>query len=186
MRVIRLDNVAAFARCVRPMLVEREAENCFLLGRISELSAAADGEGQRLQRLPFMWAVEAPDGGVVAAAMMSTPDVSARAHPLVVTRSPADAVAALVHHFRQSTLDLPGVSAPAETADAFADAWCAATGLRRTESLALGLYRLTRVVPPRPTPGSFRPAAAADAAFLVSWADAFFRAVGEPESREFC
>ena len=169
------------------MLVEREAENCFLLGRISELSAAADRPAVRRQREPLTWAVEAASGSVVAAAMMSRRDESSRAHPLVVTAAPADAVEALVHHLRQAGVEAPGVSAPDATATAFADAWCAATGQGRRLFHVLGLHRLTRVAPPsRATSGSFRAARDPDAAQLVAWADAFFREVDEPETPKFC
>ena len=43
MRVIAFDKLEAFAGRVTPLLLEREAENCFLLGRIAELSRRAGG-----------------------------------------------------------------------------------------------------------------------------------------------
>lgn len=91
-----------------------------------------------------------------------------------------------MHHFTKNSFELPGVSAPAATADAFADAWRSATGRGRTLFHALGLYRLTRVLPPPRIAGSFRAAGPADAALVVPWAAAFFREVGEPETRKFC
>ena len=187
MRIVCHDAVAAFARHAGHMLAGREAENCFLLGSISELSAGADRPEAPRQREPLMWAIQSADGAVAAAAMMSRPDASSRAHPLVVTAAPQEAVSALVRHLRQAGTAVPGVSGPAPTADAFADAWCGPTGQERKLSHALGLHRLTRVVPPpRATAVVLRPAAKADAELLVAWADAFFREVGEPETPEFC
>jgi GNAT superfamily N-acetyltransferase len=181
MRVVQFDNVAAFGARVTPFLIEREAENCFTLGRLSELSGVAGHEPP-----PLMWIVEAGDGRAVAAATMSSRRESARQHPVVVTRTSPAAVDALVDHLFRTGVHPPGVTAPDPTAGEFTTAWCARTGRGQRLVHALGLYHLTRVRPPRPVGGNFRPAAEHDAPRLVEWAEDFYRELQFPESRPHC
>src|SRR5215207_7131983 len=163
MRVIAFDNLEAFAERVTPLLLEREAENCFLLGRIAELSRHTGGRPSTQDGPHQTWAVEAADGRVVVAAMTGSRAGSVRAPPLVVSRATPEVVAALVPYFLSRHGDLAGVSAPDPTADWFADAWCAANGKRQRLMHGLGLFQLRRVVPPRAPGGTFRPATADDA-----------------------
>ena len=183
MRIIRFDDLPTFARQVTPLLTDREAENCFLLGRIGDLS---DADADATEPPPLMWAAESPDGRIVAGAMMSPRRASARQHPVVLTRASADAVRAMVAFFQEHHVDPPGISAPVPTVDDFAEAWCQRAGCGRRLVHGLGLYRLTRVIPPPPPGGTFRAASAGDATLLAAWADAFFRVVVEPETAEFC
>ena len=186
MRVIAFDDLTTFADRVRPMLLEREAENCFLLGRMHELSRASDPTRPHSDSPPLMWAVLSSDGRCVSAAMTSTHAGSVRSPPLVVTRAPPGAVAALVAHFTDAHSELTGVSAPVPTVAQFAESWCAASGRGQRLVHGLGLFQLTRVVNPRQPGGKFRAAHEGDADVIERWADAFFRDVGEPESRGFC
>ena len=187
MHVHRFENLAAFAAHVTPMLLEREVENAWLLGRFDELAPRDPTPGATAgEPSPLMWAVHDPGGRAVAAAMMSPRADSARRHPVVVSRAPPDALAALVAHLLREQPDLPGVSAPDPTVDDFAAAWCAATGRARRVVYGLGLHRLTRVALPPSPGGTFRAAREDDADWLVGWADAFFQDLGEPEGLDFC
>jgi GNAT superfamily N-acetyltransferase len=182
MHVVAFENVGTFAERVTPLLLQREAENCFTLGRLWELAGAGDEKP-----LPLMLAVESDEGQVVAAAMMSPRRQSARQHPVVATRAPPGVVELLVTYFMATGAEPPGVTAPHPTVDDFAAAWRARTGWGQRLVHALGLYHLARVLPPpRPAAGTFRPAGDNDAETLVRWADAYFREVGEPESADFC
>jgi len=182
MRVVPYDNVATFAERVTPFLLQREAENCFTLGRLSELAGAAPGAAP-----PLMWAVQSDDGQVLATATLSSGLHSTRQRPVVVTRASHAVIDALVEHCLTTGVTPPGVTAPDPTVDEFAAAWCARTGQGRRLVHALGLYHLTRVLPPaRPARGEFRPGREDDFETLVAWADAYFREIGEPESPDYC
>src|SRR2546423_11771013 len=92
MRVTLHENPVDFSAAVSPFLVEREVENCVLLGRISEALAAWPGTG-RYESVPLMLSVES-DGRVVAAGTMDLP------HSLALSSAPPDAVEAVVRDFR--------------------------------------------------------------------------------------
>ena len=123
--VFQFDNLSTFAERVTPLLMEREAENCFLLGRLCELATAREDGSDS------MWSVEADDGRVVAAALMSPRRDSIRQHPLVVTRASADAIGTLIDHLLAGTRRPARRQRAEPTADEFADAWCAGTGRGR-------------------------------------------------------
>jgi predicted GNAT family acetyltransferase len=182
MRVVRFDSVATFVERVTPVLLEREAENCFTLGRLSELAGTAADDPP-----PSMWAVESDDGQVLATATMSSGLHSGRQRPVVVTRASRAVIDALVGHFLETGVSPPGVTATDPTVGEFAAAWCARTGQGQRLVHALGLYHLTHVLPPtRQAPGTFRPARDKDSETLKRWAHEFFRELGEPESPDFC
>jgi predicted GNAT family acetyltransferase len=187
MRVVRFESLAEFSAHVTPLLLEREVENAWLLGRFDELAPKDSAPGANAaEPAPLMWAVDDSAGRALAAAMMSPRGGSARRHPVVVSRATPEALAELVSHLLRDQPDLPGVSAPDPTVDDFAAAWCAATGKTRRVVYGLGLHRLTRVVVPPAPGGTFREARDDDADWLAGWADAFFQDLGEPEGLDFC
>jgi uncharacterized protein len=76
--------------------------------------------------------------------------------------------------------DLPGVVGGVPEASEFAEAWTARTGKTARVESHQGIYALERVVPPRPAPGTSRPATADDRALLLPWLQAFsVEALGE-------
>jgi predicted GNAT family acetyltransferase len=169
MRILPFTDPATYAQRVTPLLMRREAENNFILGKISEFES-----GHALPPDTLLLSLEDDSDGdqPVAAALMMPPN------PLVVTRAPADAVEALVGHLAQAGVRPRAVSGPEPTSAAFTKAWSAATGIPHRSEFRMGLYQLTRLVPPaRPVPGSFRAAGEADVDFLVPWAEAFFREI---------
>ena len=190
MRVISFDTVADFAERVTPLLVRDEAENCLILGNISELTAPRPGhaEAEADASAVSTWAVEGPDAAPVAAAMLKPSRVGggAERHPAVISRSPPEATAALVAHFQGRGVHLPGATAPEPTITQFAAAWGDAAGVRQEVAMALRLMKLTHVRPHRPTSGAFRAAAPADSDRLVEWAGAFFEEIGHPEPSGRC
>ena len=190
MRVISFDTVTDFAQRVTPLLVRDEAENCLILGNISELTASrpAHADVEADAAAASTWAVEGPDSSPIAAAMLkpSRVDGSAQRHPAVISPSTPEATAALVAHFRDYGVHLPGATAPEPTVTGFANAWCDAAGVRQQVAMALRLMKLTHVLRHRATAGAFRAAGPSDAERLVEWAGAFFEEIGHPEPRGRC
>jgi predicted GNAT family acetyltransferase len=77
------------------------------------------------------------------------------------------------------------VFGPAQSAAAFADAWCALDPDRRiTDRSGLILYRCDASIPPAPVPGAARAARAEDALLMIPWARAFERDVGDPPAAD--
>ena len=165
MRVICFDSPAALAERVTPLLVRREAENNFLLGKISEFRDTAPPPGTLLLAVED----ERAPGGAVVAALMTPP------RPLVVTRADRRAIDALVGHLAPTDVRPVAMSGPEPTPKLFARAWSAATAVPHRGEFGLGLFQLDDLVPPpRPAPGAMRIAAEGDIAGLVPWAEAFF------------
>jgi predicted GNAT family acetyltransferase len=77
------------------------------------------------------------------------------------------------------------VTAPVESAQAFAERWCAKHDVTPERLIAERTYRLERVVPPTNVPGHVRVATLADRGLLVAWVEAFIGealAPGTPEA----
>jgi predicted GNAT family acetyltransferase len=178
MRVTLHDNPVQFSAAVTAFLVEREVENCVLLGRISEALAAWPGTG-RYASPPLMLSVES-EGRIVAAGTMDFP------HSLVLSEASADAVEAVVRRLDAAGVKPPGVTAPVPTARRFATAWCAASQCSSHLEVALRLFQLRRVDAPRAVGGAFRAAQERDTETLARWAEAFFRDVGDPRDQAYC
>ena len=169
MQVIPFTDPGAFSQRVTPLLMRREAENNFILGKIREFQ---DGQAPPPDALLLSLEEHTGDSQPVAAALMMPPN------PLVMTRAPAAAVNALVGHLSQAGVRPRAVSGPEPASATFAKGWSAATGIPHRSEFRMGLFQLTNLVPPaRPVPGSFRAAGEADVDLLVPWAEAFFREI---------
>ncbi|QFZ16876.1 GNAT family N-acetyltransferase [Saccharothrix syringae] len=110
---------------------------------------------------PALLVTASEDGDLVAAALRVPP------WPLEVSGVPpqwAEAVADAL----AGEVELPGVTGPRESAEAFVMAWAARTGCGAREVMSLRLYRLGELVPPD-VPGTARPATEADADLLTRW-----------------
>jgi len=73
---------------------------------------------------------------------------------------------------------LSGVIAPVETAREFCRQWTPRTGMRSEVAYEHRYYRLTKVVPPAPKPGSLRLFAEDEFELMVEWFSAFQREMG--------
>ncbi|WP_030456769.1 GNAT family N-acetyltransferase [Herbidospora cretacea] len=99
----------------------------------------------------------------IAGVILHTPP-----YPLLLGAVPVHTLGALARELIALDHPIPGISAPLEVAEAFAQVWWRPETFRRSERL----YRLTTLAPHR-TPGSSRTATAADRDHLVSWFRAF-------------
>lgn len=113
------------------------------------------------------------EDGEVGGAFVQTPP-----HPIVLTELPGRALPALAEALDGGAYAVPGVNAPADTAEAFAGAWRERRGggLRARVAMRERLYRLTTLAWPDPMPpGAARVAGEADRPLLTDW----YRAFGE-------
>jgi predicted GNAT family acetyltransferase len=79
----------------------------------------------------------------------------------------------LVDDVVKTARDLRGVGAEVSAAGAFAERWNARTGALVRRQMAERIFRLDRIVPPRPVSGSMRQVEPGDRALIASWLAAF-------------
>ena len=164
MQVMAVGDAATFLARGAPVLGRDPAANNLPLGIAQQL---VDRPGTYASA--HFWLAEL-DGEVVGAAMRTPP------YPLILA-DPAghgdDVVDAFVAALAPAEPSLPGVTANEPWASRFAEAWTAATGRPWRLGIGQGVYALTEVRTPPPTPGSARAASTADRDLLLSWMDAF-------------
>lgn len=170
MEVVQLADPAEFLERSGPLLLADEARHNLILGLAGTL------RDQPARYPEFVLVLVEDEGAVVAAALRTLPYRLVLARP---THSGALTVLAAALE------DLPGVVGGVPEASEFADAWTARTGgVARVESRQ-GVYKLERVLPPRPTTGASRPAVEADRELLLPWLRAFgVEALGEAATDE--
>jgi GNAT superfamily N-acetyltransferase len=95
-----------------------------------------------------------------------------------VSPSAPAVVEALVDAMAADAPDLPGVSAEAATAAAFAGRWAERTGRPAVPVEGQRIYRLGRLRPPSGVPGSLRRAGPQDRGLLVGWVAGFLDETG--------
>jgi predicted GNAT family acetyltransferase len=174
MEVRRFAEVEGFLAVAGPFLEAREAEHNLILGICSNLMVA----GPNAQAAPPYFAVVV-DGDRVVAAALQTP-------PFQLVLSEIDDAAAIpILAADLVDRDLPGALGAPEHVRAFVEARMALGGPPGHLKISERIFRLTRVTPPRPTPGQARIAVPADRALVTAWIAAFMReALGEDDPAE--
>jgi predicted GNAT family acetyltransferase len=155
--VVQLSDAAEWLERAGPLLLADEARHNLVLGLAGTLR-----DQPELYPEHHLWLVEADDA-VLAAALRTPP------YRLVLAGRDAAALALLA----AALDDLPGVVAAVPEAHVFAAAWQARSGAEIVQGHGQGIYRLERVVPPRPARGSSRPADDGDGQLLLEWLHAF-------------
>jgi GNAT superfamily N-acetyltransferase len=173
MRVERHLDVETFLDRAGAFLGDREAEHNLILGISSSIRAGLH------EAPPYMAAVLA--GDQVVAAAIRTP-------PWRLVLSEIDDPAAIELLVEDLAGDappggpLPGVMGPVGHATAFAAGWSDRTGVGHVLAMSERIFRLGRVVAPRPVSGRACAATPDDRRTLVDWQTAFeLEALGEPE-----
>jgi GNAT superfamily N-acetyltransferase len=177
MDVTRHENAVALLEAAGEYLVAREAENNVQLGILATLRDHP-GTYPGPPYLATVWdadrlalvAVRTPPFGPV----LSEPGVAEDRVPL--------AVDALVADLRTVSPDLPTVLGPQSTVAPFVRRWSIATGQPARLQVAERIYRLSRVIAPRPAPGSWRLAGVHDRTLLLDWMAAFHEEALPPGS----
>ncbi len=168
MDLTRFDSADALLEAAGGFLAEREAEHNLPLGILTTLR---DQPGV-YREAPYLGVVR--EAGDVALVVVHTPPRGLiLSEPGVATDRIAAAVLAVVEDLATVSPDLPGASGPKSTVEPFVPAWSSATGRPARLAMAERIYRLSRVVPPPPTPGAWRLADVRDRALLLEWFAAF-------------
>jgi predicted GNAT family acetyltransferase len=164
----RFDSADALLDAAGDFLAEREAEHNLPLGILITLR---DQPGV-YREAPYLGVVR--DAGAVALVVVQTPPRGLiLSEPGVATERIAATVLAVVGDLATVSPDLTGVSGPKSTVEPFVAAWSSATGRPARLAMAERIYRLSRVIPPPPVPGTWRFADVRDRAFLLEWFTAF-------------
>lgn len=163
LRLERSKDVDAFERAAGAFLLEREAENCVMLGLCSQMRTAATST----QTFTPYFAVVRSGDAVVGAALI--------AGYLVLLSSPIDdaALPHLVGDIATSAPNVPGVVAEVGASRRFAELWTAQTGRAHRLNMSERIFRIERLIPPRPVDGGMRIAADADRSLLARWLEEF-------------
>jgi GNAT superfamily N-acetyltransferase len=122
----------------------------------------------------------APGQSQVGAAFMLTPGF-----PVLLTHMSQQMAADLAGHLAGSGRLIQGINADEEAARAFADAWRQHTGDVAEVHRHMRLFRLDKLIPPRPaSAGASRQATGRDRALLIDWFGAFAIEVGDLASQD--
>jgi hypothetical protein len=159
--VRRWPGVHDFLGAARAFLAAREAEHCLLFGLTATMV-----EHPGLHADPRFWTVHEGDR-VVAAALRTPP------HNLVLSQFDEPGWAAALAADVLASDDPPGVLGPTAAARTLADAWSARSGRAAVCQVRERIFRIDRVIPPRPAPGRWREAEERDRARLAAWFAAF-------------
>lgn len=162
-RVRRHESAEAFLDRAEPWLLRAEAEHNLLLGIAARLAA-----GERFgEEPPYLATVETDD--VVAGCAFRTPPFK-----LGLTEMPLEAVTALADDVARVFSALPAVMGPEAEAGRFAMLWAERTATTARAGMRQRIYRLERVIEPKPAPpGAMRPATGDDLPIVFPWYEAF-------------
>jgi uncharacterized protein len=171
-RLERPVGVDAFIERVGAFLLEREAENCLPLGIADSIRAGDYAEAY--------FAIARRGDAIVGAALRTPPF-----NVLLSVPFATEAMRLLADDLLRTAPDLRGVGAEVSAARAFAEQWTARTGTAVRREMAERIFRLERVIAPRPVAGSMRVAQPRDRGLLAAWLRAFaFEALGERTDEE--
>jgi len=171
MNVLRFESPADFARAATPFLLEHEAENNLLFGLLNRIDDATRATLRVVQ-----------DGGrPVAAALQTDP-----AHHLILSHASNDAIDVLADALAKDGVTLPGAQGSSSVAQRFTERWARSHGQLARRKMALGVYRLTRVVPPARAPqGAHHVATSDDVPAVAQYMKEFCEAIGENVDDDF-
>jgi hypothetical protein len=167
----RYDDVDAFLAAATPYLMEREAEHNLIFGVASTLR---EDPGQYTGPA-YLATVE--DGGRVVMAALRTPPFS-----LVLSEAEdPDATRLLARDSLE--FDLPRVQGPVDVVRDFVSIRESLGGPAAERVLGERIYRLTRVIQPRPITGFMRMAHPADRTLVARWVYDFMREALDEDDR---
>jgi predicted GNAT family acetyltransferase len=159
----RFVDASAFSERVGPFLAEREAEHNLLFGILDTITRHPTAVEE-----PAYFAAVVDADRVVAVALRTPP----RSLVLSEVDDPV-AIDLVVADLEHAGDRLSGVTGPVAAARLFAERWTARTGQASRLGLHERVFRLSRVISPRPTVGSPRLAGRDDTEQLVAWLSAF-------------
>lgn len=157
----RYDDVDGFLRATAPFLAEREAEHNLIFG----ISSWLRRNPALVEEPPAFMAVSDSGGTIVAASIQMPPN-----NPVLSMVDQLDAVDLIADAYGTN---VPGVLGSPDAAARFAARWVERSGGRAAVAMAERIFRLERVIPPRPTTGAWRLLEPGDRDLVVEWVIAF-------------
>jgi hypothetical protein len=163
MKLVRYTDPALFKEQVEPFLCQHEAEHNLLLGLTSGLASGRLGADEAY----LVTIVDADQ--IVALALRTAPE-----RDLILSIDmPAEALHLIVQDMAEVDTQLEGINGDIATAHAFAQAWQDKTGRAYDLKMAMRIYRLKQVIPPRPVSGYMRPSRPDELVLATDWMHAF-------------
>jgi predicted GNAT family acetyltransferase len=160
LRLERPGSPAEFDQVAGPFLSAREAENNLVLGLTSALKS---GRSYGATYFGAVWGERDVVGVAFRAGLY-----------LIVAAGTTDAaLRLLIDDAVKATPDAPGIIGPNALARRAVDLWTARTGQTAFVQMHERIYRLRKVIPPRPAPGQMRPARPTDLEAVGEWFHAF-------------
>jgi uncharacterized protein len=150
---------------VQSYLEKQEVVNGLMLGLALRLVDVPPDHGS-----PSYFAAVAGEQGPVLAALMTPP------YNLILSsqrESIAEALELVARDLIARHWPVLGTMGPVRLVETFAGLWSRLTGITGRPGLSERLFELRRVIHPRYSPGSLRPAAEDDTGLVVSWINAF-------------
>jgi hypothetical protein len=170
LKFVKYDSPQVFLAAAESFLLQREVENCLILGLSGSLVSgglvAPPGSDT-----PGFYAVT-NDGDVRVAAMRTPP------YKLLITRAAGSELECLIQRIHAADPDIPGVGADRPTVKPFADQWCELTGKSARLGVQMRIHELTEVTPPKLPPGKLRLASASEFDLLYEWMRGFAEDAG--------
>lgn len=157
LRFQRFDDVEAFLAATSSFLEAREAEHNLIFGLCSWLRA----NPSRIEGTPDFFAAEDESGHIVAASLRTPPH-----NPVLSMTEDLEAVDMLADAYGA---DVPGVLGAPDASRRFAARWTDRTGGRTRVAMAERIFRLSRVIHPRPTTGTWRLIEGPDVDLVTQW-----------------
>jgi uncharacterized protein len=173
MEAVTYQDVARFRAAAGPFMVRDVARNQLPLAIAHTIETHPEVYPEFL-----LWTAQ-DDDDVVGAALRTPPHNVVLADP-----TNPGAVDVLVDAIRRDDPDAPGVVANVPWAERFAARWSWSTGVTPRLSVLQGVFRLTEVRSPRPSPGSKRRCGSADRGLVQRWFDDFGEEALPREMRE--
>lgn len=164
MQVKVYPNVAEFLQETQAAFLQNEVENNLIFG----LSLVLQNHPE-IYASPFFATVS--DEGELAVAALRTPPHNLILYAATDTYQPA--LQSLAKFLQAAGVNLPGVVAPSELAEAFANLWAEINNLGYRVGVYERIYELTQVVPPKPSGGFLRQATQEDLALVAQWLSEF-------------
>ena len=161
MRLQRFNNPQLFAEASENFLIQNEVENNLLFGIVETLVT----QPERYTTTPYLALVYGENEPVIAT--LRTPP-----HSLVLSKAKDTKALELVARDLRET-NLPGVSAAANEAEAFANVWQSLTGQSYSLTMPQRIYKLERVIPVQNVPGKLHLAGSKERPLLIKWVQAF-------------
>ncbi len=163
--LLRFDDPEIFYTRIEPYLLPHEAEHNLTFGLMAYLRQ------DRARFADRVMALVEDQGAVQLVGLQTDPN-----HGLTLSLAAApEAITLLAKQFHAAGMTFPGVNAPAQVSDAFAQEWTRLTGKTAHLVVPLRTFKLEKVEPVTGVPGHLRRATPDDRDLLARWELAFMR-----------